>query len=179
MIMRQRNTTEINASSMADIAFLLLVFFLVTTTMKPDTGIIVKLPPWVDEPIATNINERNVLSVLINANNDLLVRGELVDVNDLRERAKEFMDNPMKKSYLSASPQKAIISLQNDRGTRYGSYLMVYSELRAANSELRNEESLRLYGQEFTDALTKEQKKEVRAAYPFIISEAEPTAYLE
>ncbi|HHB79390.1 MAG TPA: biopolymer transporter ExbD, partial [Saprospiraceae bacterium] len=93
--MAKRMDNEVNASSMADIAFLLLVFFLVTTTMNPDTGITVKLPPWSeDDAQEVKLNKRNVFAVLVNANNDLLVRGEPEDITSLRERAKEFIANP-------------------------------------------------------------------------------------
>ena len=118
--MARRQAPEINASSMADIAFLLLIFFLVTTEIVEDKGILVKLPPWSNEPPETQrLNERNVFSVLVNKDNNLLVRGEPTQLADLRERAKEFIINPTDRSDLAASPTKAIISLKNDRGTNY------------------------------------------------------------
>lgn len=90
--MKSRNITEVNAGSMADIAFLLLVFFLVTTTMNPDTGITVKLPAWIEgEVISEPISKRNTFSVLVNANNDLLVRGEKISVNELRQKLKNLL----------------------------------------------------------------------------------------
>ena len=91
----RRVSTEINAGSMADIAFLLLIFFLVTTTIVEDKGVLVKLPPWSDTPPETQqLKSRNVFSVLVNAQNQLLVRGEPVKIGDLREKAKEFIINP-------------------------------------------------------------------------------------
>jgi|GEM_PF-4523410 len=83
---REKLNQEINAGSMADIAFLLLIFFLVTTTIAEDKGVLVKLPPWVEEDQPEQvIKERNVLTVLINAQNQLLVEGEEMDIDDLRE----------------------------------------------------------------------------------------------
>ncbi len=178
--MAKRMDNELNASSMADIAFLLLVFFLVTTTMNPDTGITVKLPPWSeDDAEEVKLNKRNVFAVLVNANNDLLVRGEPEEVSSLRERAKEFISNPTGRADLAEAPNKAIISLKNDRGTKYETYLMVYNELKAAYRELWDTECQRLYGVPYSDELTTEKKKAVRSKFPFILSEAEPSAYGE
>lgn len=177
--MGKRMDTELNASSMADIAFLLLVFFLVTTTMNPDTGITVKLPPWSEEEVEQlKLNKRNVFAVLVNAHNELLVRGEPEDINSLRERAKEFIANPNKREDLAEAPNRAIISLKNDRGTQYETYIIVYNELKAAYRELWDDESQRLYGVAYNDPSMKDdQMKKVRSKYPFVLSEAEPTAY--
>lgn len=176
---RDRMKNEINAGSMADIAFLLLIFFLVTTTIVEDKGVLVKLPPWSDEePDITKLKERNVFSVLVNANNDLLVRDQPVQIAKLKERAKEFIANPQRREDLAESPTKAIISLKNDRGTKYGTYLKVYNELKAAYNELRNELAMKRYQKEY-EFLTADQRKEVRNAIPLIISEAEPTAFGE
>ena len=178
--MAKRMDNELNASSMADIAFLLLVFFLVTTTMNPDTGITVKLPPWSeDDAEEVKLNKRNVFAVLVNANNELLVRGEPEDIGSLRERAKEFIANPTHRADLAEVPKIEIISLKNDRGTKYATYLAVYNELKAAYRELWDTESQRLYGVPYSEDLTTEQKKKIRSKYPFILSEAEPTAYGE
>lgn len=172
-----RVSPEINASSMADIAFLLLIFFLVTTTIDVDKGITVKLPPWSDEPPETQkLKTRNVYSVLVNANDELLVRGEPMEVKDLKENAKVFILNPQKLDNMSESPKKAIISLKNDRGTSYGSYLGVYNELKAAYNELWDEYSDTNYGMPY-DELTIDKKKELRSNIPLVISEAEPTDF--
>ena len=98
---RDRLSNEVNAGSMADIAFLLLIFFLVTTTIEEDKGVLVRLPPWSEEePDILKFNKRNVYSILVNANNDLLVRGEPKQVGDLREDIKEFIMNPTKLSLI-------------------------------------------------------------------------------
>jgi biopolymer transport protein ExbD len=176
---RSRFANEINAGSMADIAFLLLFFFLVTTTILEDKGILVKLPPWSDEePDITKLKTRNVFSVLVNASNQLLVRGELMDVTQLRTRTKEFISNPDRREYLAETPANAIISLKNDRGTNYKTYLTVYNELQAAYNELRNETAMKRYGREYAFC-TAEQKISIRNEIPLVISEAEPTAFGE
>jgi len=177
---RDRMSNEINAGSMADIAFLLLIFFLVTTTIVEDKGITVKLPPWSEEePDITKLKKRNVFSVLVNAQDQLLVRGEPSRVEELRERAKEFISNPSKLENLAEKPTKAIISLKNDRGTSYDAYLMVYNELKAAYSELWDEMSQRKYGIPYTDDMPFAYKKSIREEIPFVLSEAEPTAFGE
>lgn len=176
---RDRVSTEINAGSMADIAFLLLIFFLVTTQIVEDKGILVKLPIWSEEePEITKMNSRNVYSVLVNAQNQLLVRGEPMKIGNLKDNAKEFISNPMNREDYAENPQKAIISLKNDRGTDYKTYLEVYNELKAGYSELRNEAAAKKYGKSFDD-LSKTQQAEIRLQIPLIISEAEPTNFGE
>jgi len=177
---RDKLNQEINAGSMADIAFLLLIFFLVTTTIDVDKGITVKLPPWSDEePDIQKLKTRNVFSVLVNAQNQLLVRGELASVKNLRERTKEFISNPMHRSDLAEKPSAAIISLKNDRGTNYKTYVGVYNELKAAYDELWNEESLKMYNTPYSEDLPLASRKAIKKKIPFVISEAEPTAFGE
>ena len=177
---RDRMTNEINAGSMADIAFLLLIFFLVTTTIVEDKGITVKLPPWSeDEPDITKLKKRNVYSVLVNAQNQLLVRGELMDIEDLKDNAKEFIANPLKREDLAEKPTKAIISLKNDRGTEYKTYLEVYNELKAAYNELWDELCQRKYGIPYSEDLPRAYRKAIKEEIPFVLSEAEPTNFGE
>ncbi|MBK6619706.1 MAG: biopolymer transporter ExbD [Saprospirales bacterium] len=174
---KNRMKNEINASSMADIAFLLLIFFLVTTTIAEDKGILVKLPPWSEEPLVElKFKPRNVYSVLVNAENQLLVRGQQMKIAELRDNTKEFIANPTRREDLSESPTRAIISLKNDRGTNYGTYLEVYNELQGAYNELWEEEALRKYNVGYSKR-TNVKKRAVRNALPLVISEAEPTSY--
>ena len=176
---KDRLKNEINASSMADIAFLLLIFFLVTTTIVEDKGILVKLPPWSEEePDIAKLKKRNVYSVLVNAQNQLLVRGEVTEIRNLRNDTKEFIANPTGREDLSESPKKAIISLKNDRGTNYKTYLEVYNELQAAYNELWEEEALKRFNVSY-EQLPSSRKREIRNDFPLIISEAEPTSYGE
>jgi len=177
---RDRMSNEINAGSMADIAFLLLIFFLVTTTIVEDKGITVKLPPWSEEePDITKLKKRNVFSVLVNADNQLLVRGEPAQISQLKDRAKEFIANPYNREDLSERPTKAIISLKNDRGTKYETYLEVYNELKAAYNELWNEKAQQKYGMDYSEDMPFAYKKAIRTEIPFVLSEAEPTSFGE
>lgn len=186
MARNKRAIPEINAGSMADIAFLLLIFFLVTTTMDVDSGISTKLPPW--EPDQQDqdtppIKAKNLFVVLVNANDQLLVEDEYAEIADLRDLTKKFLDNngQGKCEYCQGAqnpsssdhPGKAIISLQNDRGTSYKTYIAVQNELVAAYNELRDELAERQYGKSF-DELGAEQAKQIQEAYPQKISEAEP-----
>ncbi len=176
---RDRMKNEINAGSMADIAFLLLIFFLVTTTIAEDKGILVKLPPWSeDEPDITKLKTRNVYSVLVNANNQLLVRGEEKQLKNLKENTIEFITNPKRAEDLAESPTKAIISLKNDRGTNYKTYLEVYNELRAAYNEIWEAQAQKRYSKAYED-IPIAYKKAIRGDFPLVISEAEPTSFGE
>lgn len=178
MARAKRAIPEINASSMADIAFLLLIFFLVTTTIDTDKGIIHKLPPWNPElppPEDIQLNKRNLLVVLVNAQDFLLVNGDYEKINNLRKRTKEFIDNRGVNPNLSVSPQKAVVSLQNDRGTSYDMYIQVQNEVKAAYRELREDYSQRKFNKSF-EKLGEDEAKEVRDEYPLKISEAEPKA---
>jgi len=169
---------EINAGSMADIAFLLLIFFLVTTTIVEDKGITVKLPPWSEEePDITRLKERNVYAVLVNAQNQLLVRGQPMRVQELKENAKEFIANPNRREDLAERPTRAIISLKNDRGTNYKTYLEVYNELKSAYNELWDELCQRKYGIPYSEDLPTAYRKAIKSEIPFVLSEAEPTNF--
>lgn len=185
--MSKRATPEINAGSMADIAFLLLIFFLVTTTMDVDTGISRKLPPPLDPNIKPpDINERNIFTVLVNNRDRLLVEGKPGDVGTLREKAKEFLSNPHNREDLPliemknipplgmVRVSKGVISLKNDRGTSYKMYIAVQNELAAAINELRDELSMIKFGRKYNDLLMEDQITAVQKAIPVAISEAEP-----
>lgn len=183
----QKNTPEINASSLADIAFLLLIFFLVATTMSSDTGLARMLPPIVpnEQDDAPPIKERNVFTVLLNYKNQLLVEGEWCEVGQLRAKAKEFIANPNNAANLPEKDEKEIeffgvypvskgvISLQNDRGSTYQAYLQVQNELQAAYNELRDELAKQKFGSTYEDC-TEEQQDAIKKIYPQRISEAEP-----
>lgn len=182
---------EIPSASLADIAFLLLIFFLVTTTMDVDSGLERRLPPWVNpEDVDENtppIKERNVFVVLVDRNNRLMVEGELCRVEDLREKAKEFLTNPRNLDNLPEKETKtfdvvgnmdviaksAVISLRNDVGTTYGTYITVQNELVAAVNELRESLAANKFNKKYKD-LTEEEQKIVQEVYPQKISEAEP-----
>ncbi|MDR0295231.1 MAG: biopolymer transporter ExbD [Prevotellaceae bacterium] len=183
-----RSAGEINAASMADIAFLLLTFFLMTTTMNVDTSLARRLPPMVEDgpDKKVEINRRNIMVVLINKNDRLFAGGQSMEVGELREAVKEFIlnptDSPAKpEKELKAIPgingqfhiSKGVISLQNDRGTSYGAYIAVQNELVAAYTEMRDEFSITHFGRSYA-SLDDDQQEAVREAIPQTISEAEP-----
>lgn len=179
---------EINAGSMADIAFLLLIFFLVTTTMDVETGIQRRLPPMPDEnqqAEVEQINKRNIMVVLINKNDRLFAGGQEMHITMLKDKVKEFITNP---ANLPDLPEKrendiegfgpvmvsrAVVSLQNDRGTSYNAYIQVQNELVKAFNELRDEFSMQHFGKKY-DAVDEDQQRIVREAIPLNLSEREP-----
>ena len=190
--MAKRKCPEINASSMADIAFLLLIFFLVTTTMSVDKGLSRRLPAPLPENMekqSVEVNKRNTFIVLLNSNNQLLVQGEFLNVKDLREKAKVFIKNefndpnmpvkkPMDVEFFGTVEvtKDHIISLQNDRMTQYQAYIEVQTELVAAYNELRDELSRAKFGMAY-ESLDEERQKAIQKIYPQKISEAEPKNY--
>ena len=202
--MARRSAPEVNAGSMADIAFLLLIFFLVTTTLEKDNGIARQLPPIDKSEIEPpKIKEKNLFIVLVNKNDQLLVNDSPMELEDLRENAIEFLDNggalsnsleycdycKGKRDITSSdNPEKAVISVQNDRLTSYKMYISVQNELVAAYNFLRNRESQRLYGWDFTDVKkeidagtylgnqgdAQDKLKEIQKLFPLKLSEAQP-----
>jgi biopolymer transport protein ExbD len=175
---KRRFDNQVNAGSMADIAFLLLIFFLVTTTILVDEGILVKLPPWDPNPLKTEARGRNVLAIKINGADDLMVEGSAAGIPALRAQVKTFITNPQGLETMASSPKKAVISLQNDRGTSYDAYLSVYNELKAAYRELWEEEAQKQFGRTY-ELLAEWQRRRVHDAIPMVISEAEPTDHME
>jgi len=186
--MARRAAPEINAGSMADIAFLLLIFFLVTTTMDVDTGITRKLPPPVENPDEdVDVKERNVLKILVNNQDMLMVDGRRSDVRQLKDKAKDFMalhpDNP---DYPEVAPKlieelgrevpmsKGVISLKNDRGTSYEMYILVQNELARAFNEMKDEKSVELFGVKYPQLVDENKIDIINALVPVRISEAEP-----
>ncbi len=207
--MARRENPEINAGSMADIAFLLLIFFLVTTTMNVDSGVSKKLsekpPPNYEPPI---IKERNIFEVNINRKNELLVEKERMELKDLKAAAIKFLDNGggigkpgedgtpgtacdycqgERLETSSDHPNKAVISVQSDRGTEYGTYIAVQNELLKAYRELRDRLCRERYNMSFTELEEaykddknnedlKKKVEDIKISYPQIISDAEPTS---
>ena len=179
----KKKIPELNAAPMADIAFLLLIFFLVVTTFDTDKGIQRKLPPMPEgPPPKVDVNQRNVFIVLLNAADKLLVEGEPLEVSQLKEKAKRFILNPTNSKDLSESPKEAVISLKNESGTSYDMYIQVQNELTEAYNEIRNDYAQREYGvsyyklQENKESLegAKKKLKAIKEKYPMKISEAEP-----
>ncbi|WP_025741369.1 ExbD/TolR family protein [Aquimarina pacifica] len=200
--MARRAAPEVNAGSMADIAFLLLIFFLVTTTIETDSGISRKLPPPQEENVEPPIlKQKNIFVVELNKNNDLLVEEVPMELKDLREAAMKFLDNGggrgdeacdycagARDPSSSDNPTKAVISLRNNRETNYATYIAVQNELVAAYTTLRNREAQRLFGKSFVQMKKdlkdvnysgnkirlKEDIKKIQFLFPEKLSEAEP-----
>lgn len=181
-----KKTPEINATSTADIAFLLLVFFLATTTMNVDSGLYRKLPPYQPETTeAPKVATRNVLRLLVNRDNLLSINDEVADVSVLKERTKEFIlntnnseDLPQKELrdipfFGKVEVSKGIISLQSDKGTSYKMYVAVQDQLTAAFNEMKNMKSNEKWGKNY-DELDADQQDAIRQVIPTQISEAEP-----
>ena len=183
-----RKTPEINSSSTADIAFLLLCYFLMTTTMNQDMGLQRRLPPMPDKNQKVEdqkVNRRNIIIVKINSADRLLAGNEPIHVSQLKDKIKEFLTNPANNPELPEKSEidiegygpcmvsKGVISLQNDRGTSYQAYISVQNELVAAINELRDEWAMANYGSKYAN-LDEEKQNVVRKAIPQNISEAEP-----
>lgn len=196
---RRGGAPEVNAGSMADIAFLLLIFFLVTTTIESDKGLTRRLPPIDDTEVTTDMKKRNIFDVIIGREGDLFVQDNRMSLEDLRESAIAFIDNGggtgsnacsycqgVKNPESSENPKKAVISISFDRQTDYGSYIAVQNEVMAAYNTLRNRVANAEYGEDFTDfqnqlnAAPNDTEKDkikakidrIRNLYPLNISEA-------
>ena len=194
MARKKRSMPGINATSTADIAFMLLIFFLTTTSMNTDRGLARRLPPPPDPSVKQQDNiivkERNVLQVRINKDNQLMVGSEYMDISQLRAKAKEFIANPnddvnLPEKHTVNIPllggdcmvtKNHVISVTNDVGTSYQAYIDVQNELVAAYNELRNEKAQASFGKPYAECSEDEQKA-VRDFHPQKISEAEPKKY--
>ncbi len=186
--MARRAAPEINAGSMADIAFLLLIFFLVTTTMDVDTGITRILPPPVkNKNENVDVKERNVLKILINSHDLMLVNGKPSNVNNLTEKVVDFMSlHPnnsafpeLQEKYIPGLGKKVlmskgIVSLKNDRGTSYKMYISVQDAIAKAFNEMKDQQSLKYFGLKFGQLVDPKKVKTINKLVPIRVSEAEP-----
>ena len=191
----KRKVPDINSSSTADIAFLLLIFFLITTSMDTDRGLARRVPPppenEKEQKNEDKVKQRNVLQIYLNMYDQLMVNGEIMNVQQLRAKTKEFIANKYNDESLPEKTSKEIeffgptmitekhvVSLQNDRSSSYQAYIDVQNELVAAYNELRDELSQEKWGMKYSE-LDEEKQKAVREIYPQKISEAEPKKYGE
>jgi len=182
----KKGVPEINAASMADIAFILLIFFLVTVTMDVDTGITRKLPPPVEDNTSVDLNQRNIFEVLINSANQLLVEGKPGNILTLKDETKNFFLNPNDEADLPEKKlenidllgdvyvSRGVISLKNDRGTSYETYIRVQNELTKAFQEMRDELSVEKFGTKYDKLVDPQKQEAIQAVIPMAISEAEP-----
>jgi len=189
--MSKRKTPGLNTGAMSDISFLLLTFFLLTSSINTEQGIPRKLPPPKKEDaqdLKVDINKRNVLNVLVNFRDEISVNGDEIMITDLKARAKEFFANPSNDPSLPEKVSKPIdgigdfqvskgvVSLTNDQGTSYNMYVQVQNELQRAVNELRDETALLYFGKKF-DGLDSAAQRAVSTAIPMSISEAPPIDY--
>lgn len=186
--MARRAAPEINAGSMADIAFLLLIFFLVTTTMDTDIGITRILPPPVkNKNENVDVKDRNVLKILINSHDLMLVNGKPGSVETLPQRVEDFMAlHPNDAKYPEIKekyfPQlgkkiqmtKGIVSLKNDRGTSYEMYIKVQNALAKAFDEMKDQASMQYFGVPYKDLVNQKKIDLINELVPIRVSEAEP-----
>ena len=188
----KRKVPEINSSSQADIAFSLLIFFLLATTMNVDTGLVRVLPPMPDPNVKqedVKVKERNLLLVFVSGSGNIMAGGQEIGIQQLKDKAKEFILNPFEDENLPEKEVKEIsmpdgskwnypvsqgvISLQTTRDTGYQVYIMVQNELTRAFNEVRDEVAMQKFGKKFAE-LQEEESKVVTSAVPLKISEAEP-----
>lgn len=188
----KRKVQEINAGSMADIAFLLLIFFLVATTMNTDTGLVRVLPPMPPEDVKLEdikIKDRNVLLVFVSPGGNIMVGDEEMQIQGVKDKTKEFILNPMDEENLPEKKEtelelpdgskwvypvsEGVVSLQTTRDTNYDVYIMVQNELTRAFNEVRDEVSMAKFGSKFSE-LPEEQRNVITKAVPLKVSEAEP-----
>ena len=196
MAINKRKVQEINAGSMADISFLLLIFFLVATTMDTDTGLVRMLPPMPPEnqqDTEVKVKERNLFLVLISGSGNIMAgapgKQEVIDLSQLKDKAKEFITHPMDDENLPEKTEKEIelangskwvypvsegvISLQTTRDTGYQAYIKVQNELTRAFNEVRDEVAQKKFGAKFSE-LPVDERDAITKAVPQKISEAEP-----
>lgn len=177
---KSRGTPELNASSMADIAFLLLIFFLVTTTIASDKGLSVMLPPkrLENQPVV-KINDRNLFNIILNARDHLLIENEIGDITLMKDQIKKFLTNKGVDPTLSESPKDAIVSIRTDRATSYKVYIDVLDEVKKAYNEVRAE----AVGLTYEQYMALDPKKpadleyltKAKDLYPYQVADAEPT----
>ncbi|MDR0995005.1 MAG: biopolymer transporter ExbD [Tannerella sp.] len=189
---KKKKVPELNGTSSADIAFIMLLFFLLTSSMNTDRGLARKLPPPVpkdQKQDKVDVKKRNMLVVLINSGNEVSVNYQPIQLSELKDRVKQFIVNADNDPSLPEKVEEDVpyfgkvmvtknhvISLQNDRGTSYQKYIDVQNELVRAYNELRDQLSESKFGKKFDD-LTEDQQDAVQKIYPQKISEAEPKNY--
>ena len=188
--MAKRKSPGINTGSMADISFLLLTFFLLTSSINTEQGIPRRLPPpsEKDKPIVVDINKRNVCNIMVNFKDEISVNSEMIPVSQLTLRAKEFLENPLNSPNLPEKElklienmgeypiSKGVLSLTNDQSTSYNMYVLVQNELQRAVNELRDKVSMQYFGKVY-EKLDTALQKSIQKAVPMNISEAPPSNY--
>ncbi len=172
----RRDSAEIPGSSLADIAFLLLIFFLLVTTIDVDTGIGLVLPPAPDENVEPPpIQEKNILNILVNTQGLVLIDEEPTPIGQVQERVKEFITNNGADPELSDSPDDAIVSIKTTRATPYRTYIDMFDEVKGAYLDLRNTAAQSEFGRNYTELEEDSPAQDkIQEMYPEQISIAEP-----
>lgn len=183
---KRRTMPQLNTTSTADISFMLLILFLVTTSMDADKGLARQLPPIADPATqvqANDVSRRNVMQIKLTANSQILINGRAVDVNKLQQRVEEFVDNPANRPDLPEKTvenvpllgrcrvaDKHVLSLDADRNARYDTYIKVQTLVMNAYTDLRNKLARKHFGLPYSQCNDK-QKDAIRACYPFKMTE--------
>lgn len=174
---RAKDNPEIPSAALADIAFLLLIFFLVTTTIDADKGIYMQLPPKLNEETPPEINQRNLLNILVSDEGSVLVDNELTDISQIRPLIIRHVTNNGRDANLSVSPDKAVVSFKTRRGLAYGTYIDVLDEIKSAYNDIRNQAAQQQFGSDYGTyraRLGEDEEDVIADQYPVKISLAEP-----
>jgi len=169
---KKRLATPINAGSMADIAFLLLIFFLVSTQILNEKGVKVLLPEYTEVLPVSGTTNKKIMKILINSNNELMINSERSDLILLKDQVKTFIMNPNFNKDFPPNPKKGLISITSDDETSYETYVQVYSEIKQAYIDLWKQEALLMYGKG-VDYLTRDEVKKIKEKIPMNLSELE------
>lgn len=178
-----KQVPTVQAGSMADIAFLLLIFFLIATKVPNDKGLARKLPSeCLNPPCTSHIHERNIFRITLNSKDEIFVNDDVIPINELKDLVKGFVDNNGntscnycngdRLSTSSDNPKKAVVSLVTDRETSYKFFINVQDEITEAYMELRTNYSKTKFNKPIS-RLSADEVNEIKKAYPFILSEAE------
>ena len=175
---RKRARPEIDGGSMADIGFLLLIFFLVCTTIDVEHGRKMILPPWdPHQRPPTQIASQNLLKIQLNKENDLFVKGHEVEVSEIQSLVRDFVLNPNSRDNLPNRPSKAVVSFQHDRGAIYHKYFEVLNEICMTYDEMRSDYALKRFGTKDVETLPDSIQNVIKKAIPIIITEPDPTEF--
>ena len=174
---RTKDDPEIPSAALADIAFLLLIFFLVTTTIDADKGIYMQLPPKLNEEEPPEINQRNLLNILVSDEGSVLIDNELTDLSQIRPLIIRHVTNNGRDPNLAVSPDKAVVSFKTRRGLAYGTYIDVLDEIKSAYIDIRNQAAQQQFGSDYgtyRSRLGEDDEDVIAEQYPVKISLAEP-----
>ena len=184
----RRKIPELNTTSTADISFMLLIFFLVTSSMDTDKGLPRQLPPAPDETQQqeVEVKKRNVMSIRLDADNRLTCNDEAVDAKQLTKRVAEFVSNPADDPLLPEKSMRElhlvgrhwvsdrhVLSVQVNRHSDYAAYFALQHAIVEAYGQLRNQMSMELFGHRYAECVP-DERDVIMLIYPQRISEEQP-----